>query len=359
MLLAREQSEAEPALVVVPRLSLGPRLAEIKYYLWKNNGIGSPDPAYPGLLGMLGMHGLRCANRAVAAADLIIGLGMRFDDRVTGKVDEFGRGAQIVHIDIDAAEMGKIIPVTVGIHADLRTALESWLRVLAADPLTPHTAWQREAQAPGRGLQRPGERNGDGVSAIEVLDALFEFIGPDAIVTTDVGQHQMWAAQRARPSDPRKFITSGGAGSMGYGFPAAVGAQFACPDQKVVAVVGDGGFQMTMFELATARRCNLPLKIMVLDNKYLGMVRQWQEMFFERRYSAVDLSDNPDFAALARVYGLAAFTLGAGDDPAEVLARWWACDGPALLHCQCRVEENVFPMVPPNALLSQMVEASS
>jgi len=322
------------------------------------NGIGSPDPRYPGLLGMLGMHGLRQANRAVAAADLIIALGMRFDDRVTGKVDEFGHGSQIIHVDIDAAEMGKIIPVNLAVHADLRVALEAWLTLLEADPLAPCTAWRDETLAAGCGLQSPSARNGDGVSAIEVLDALFPLIGPDAIVTTDVGQHQMWAAQRARPADPRKFITSGGAGSMGYGLPAAVGAQFACPDQKVVAIVGDGGFQMTMAELATIRRCNLPLKIIVMDNKYLGMVRQWQQMFFEGRYSAVDLSDNPNFAALARVYGLAAFELGAADDPADVLARWWACDGPALLHCHCRVEENVFPMVPPNALLSQMVEAS-
>ncbi len=322
------------------------------------NGIGSADPAYPGLLGMLGMHGLRRSNRAVAAADLIMGLGMRFDDRVTGKVDEFAHGAQIIHVDIDAAEMGKIIPINVGIHADLRVALEAWLRLLTTDPIAPFTAWRDEAMAAGCGLQSPGSRNGDGVSAIEVLDALFPLIGPDTIVTTDVGQHQMWAAQRAAPSDPRKFITSGGAGSMGYGLPAAVGAQFACPDQKVVAIVGDGGFQMTMFELATIRRCDLPLKIMVMDNKYLGMVRQWQEMFFQSRYSAVDLSDNPDFAALARVYGLASFELGTADDCAEVLARWWACGEPALLHCHCRVEENVFPMVPPNALLSQMVEAS-
>ncbi len=321
------------------------------------NGLGALEPTCSGYLGMLGMHGLRAANRAVAQADVLIGLGMRFDDRVTGRVDEFARGARVIHVDIDAAEIGKIIPVDVGVHADLSAALEAWLVLLDEQPVAPFTAWQQTAAAAGDGRQQVLAR-GREVSMIAVLDALCELVGGDAIVTTDVGQHQMWAAQRVRVNDPRRFITSGGAGTMGFGLPAAVGAQMACLERRVVAVLGDGGFQMSQAELATIRRCNLPVKIAVLDNRFLGMVRQWQDMFYARRYSAVDMSDNPDFAALARVYGLAAYTLDETSKTNDVLRAWWQHDGPALLHCVCAAEENVFPMVPAGATLGEMLEAS-
>jgi acetolactate synthase-1/2/3 large subunit len=168
----------------------------------------------------------------------------------------------------------------------------------------------------------------------------------------------MWAAQRVRCNSPHQWITSGGAGTMGFGLPSAVGAQFGRPDAKVLAIAGDGGFQMTMSELATVRRCKLPIKILIMDNKYLGMVRQWQELFFQQRYSGVDLSDNPDFAALARVYGLEAFTLSEESAIDETIAKWWNCPGPALLHALCQLEENVFPMVPAGAGLSDMVESA-
>ncbi|MCP4246301.1 MAG: biosynthetic-type acetolactate synthase large subunit [bacterium] len=321
------------------------------------NGIGATDPDYPGLLGMLGMHGLRRANRAVVDADLIIGLGMRFDDRVTGRVDAFASESQVIHVDIDAAEVGKIIPVDVGVCSDLAVALEGWVALLETDPVASSEDWRRQAFEPGEGLQAATQPKPGCVSTIGVLDALVPLIGPEAIVVTDVGQHQMWTAQRVRPAQPRNFITSGGAGTMGSALPLAIGAQLAYPDRPVVAVVGDGGFQMSLAELATIRRCNLPLKILVVDNNYLGMVRQWQEMFFDHRYSAVDLSDNPDFAELARVYRLEALRLDDAQTVAPQLERWWHYEGPALAHCVCQLEENVFPMVRPDGALDDMVEA--
>ena len=320
-------------------------------------GLGSADPAYPGYLGMLGMHGLRQANLAVDSADLILGFGMRFDDRVTGATDRFGTGAKIVHLDIDAAEIDKIIRVDAPIHADMRSALTQWNLLLERDPIVPVVEWQRKALSAGTGLTTASSGGADGIPPTELLDVLFEMIGGSTVVTTDVGQHQMWASQRARPDHPRKFITSGGAGTMGFGMPSAMGAAVACPGAPVVAIVGDGGFQMTMMEMATIRRCNLPVKVLIMDNKYLGMVRQWQELFFARRYSAVDLSDNPDFAALARVYGFAAFTLDRRDSIRSTLEQWFRSDGPALLHAKCRLEENVFPMVPAGASLAEMVES--
>ncbi|MCP4594188.1 MAG: biosynthetic-type acetolactate synthase large subunit [bacterium] len=320
-------------------------------------GIGAPDPDYAGLLGMLGMHGLRRANRAVVDADLIIALGMRFDDRVTGNLETFAKGARVIHVDVDASEIGKTVPTDVGVCADLRDALEAWLHVLETEPVSVATEWSRAAMAVGSGLQTPSEDDRAGVSGIELLDAMFAMVGTEPIVAVDVGQHQMWTAQRVRPSGPRDFITSGGAGTMGTALPYAIGAQFAEPDRRVVCVVGDGGLQMNLADLATVRGCNLPLKILVMDNRYLGLVRQWQEMFFDRRYSAVDLSDNPDFAELARVFGLSAFKVERRDMIATELERWWRCDGPALLHGVCKLEENVFPMVPADAALADMVEA--
>ncbi|MEE9296893.1 MAG: biosynthetic-type acetolactate synthase large subunit [Phycisphaerae bacterium] len=321
-------------------------------------GLGSADPNYPGWLGMPGMHGHRRSNKSITQSDLILGMGIRFDDRVTGNLEKFAPEARIIHVDIDPAEIGKIVTVDVAVNGDLSAVLEAWLSILTTDPVTPFVEWQQQAMAIGDGLTAPVPAEPGTIPPTALLDALFRFIGSEAIVATDVGQHQMWTAQRVRPAHPCKFITSGGSGTMGFGVPSAMGAQFACPDQKVLAVVGDGGFQMTMAEMATIRRCNVPIKILIMDNKYLGMVRQWQEMFFENRYSAVDMSDNPDFAALARVYGLEAFTLNSLDDMAATMEAWWNCEGPALLHAVCHLEENVFPMVPAGAGLADMVESA-
>lgn len=320
-------------------------------------GLGAADPLSAGWLGMPGMHGHRRCNRAIQECDLLIALGIRFDDRVTGKIAKFAPEARIVHVDIDAAELGKLVKVDAAVLADLADALEAWLHILQREPIEPFTAWRDEAMAIGDGLGPASTPSPGRVAATDLLDYVLSRIEPDTYITTDVGQHQMWAAQRVRPASPRHFVTSGGAGTMGFGVPSAMGVQAAHPEAHVLAIVGDGGFQMTMAEMATIRRCGLPIKILIMDNKYLGLVRQWQEMFFDHRYSAVDLSDNPDFAALARAYDFDAFTL---DDPAQIattVAAWWQSEKPALLHAICELEENVFPMVPAGAGLSETVES--
>jgi len=318
--------------------------------------LGAADPLDPHALGMLGMHGLKAANKAVQRADLVIALGMRFDDRVTGKPDRFARGAAVIHADIDATEFNKLIPADVILHGDLRDTLEALVAELVRSQVPRFDAWAREAQELGGAL--PSDRVAENVlSATDVLDRFFAAIPPEAIVTVDVGQHQMWAAQRARPAHPRRFLSSSGLGAMGFGFPAAIGAQFANPGAPVFAVVGDGGFQMCLPELATLRRYGVPAKVLLIDNQNLGMVRQWQELFFSARYSATNLADNPDFAAIARAYGIQAFAVS---DPAEAdatMAAFVAHSGPALLHAACHPTENVWPMIPAGMTVDDLMEA--
>jgi acetolactate synthase-1/2/3 large subunit len=318
--------------------------------------LGAAEPGDPHALGMLGMHGLKAANKAVQQADLIIALGMRFDDRVTGKSDRFARTAAVIHADIDATEFNKIIAADVTLHGDLRDTLEALVAELVRSHVPRFDDWARDAQALGGPL--PSDRVGAHVlSATDVLDRFFDAIPADAIVTTDVGQHQMWAAQRAHPAHPRSFLTSAGLGAMGFGFPAAIGAQFANPGRPVYAIVGDGGFQMCLPELATLRRYAVPAKILLIDNQNLGMVRQWQELFFDARYSATNLADNPDFATIARAYGIAAFAVADPADADATIAAFVAHDGPALLHAACHPTENVWPMIPAGMTVDDLMEA--
>ncbi|MGD1065770.1 MAG: biosynthetic-type acetolactate synthase large subunit [Vulcanimicrobiaceae bacterium] len=320
------------------------------------NALGAATPGDPAFLGMLGMHGLKAANKAVQRADVLLALGMRFDDRVTGKPDRFARDATVIHADIDATEFNKIIPADVSLHGDLSVTLEALIDELRTSHVPRFDDWAMEARLLGGSL--PSDRVGERVlSATDALDRFFEVMPVEAIVTTDVGQHQMWAAQRARPLVPRKFATSAGLGAMGFGFPAAIGAAFANPGTPVFAIVGDGGFQMCLPELATLRRYDVPVKIVLIDNHNLGMVRQWQELFFSERYSATNLADNPDFAAIARAYGIAAFTLSDPADAQRTLAEFVATPGPALLHCACHPTENVWPMIPAGMTVDELMEA--
>jgi acetolactate synthase-1/2/3 large subunit len=315
-------------------------------------GKGAVDETHPLHLGMLGMHGTAYANKAVVDCDLIMAIGARWDDRITGKLDEFCIDAVKIHIDIDPAEFNKMIRPDIAIEGDARLVVEDLLPLVeAADTeewLARCARWRRQYP-----LKYP--RQG-GLRAQRVLDVLQEVTGGQAIITTDVGQHQMWAAQFLKTKLNRHWITSGGAGTMGFGFPAAIGAQFARPKEKVWAVVGDGGFQMTLSELATAAVHKLPVKCLIINNNFLGMVRQWQEMFFENRLSGVKLEGNPDFVKLAQAYGVKAWRIKRSADIQRILQAAHEYDeGPCVVCADVVQEDNVFPMIPAGAPLSGML----
>ncbi len=322
------------------------------------NALGAGAPGDPHDLGMLGMHGTKAANKAVQHADVLLALGMRFDDRVTGRPDRFARDAKVIHADIDPTEFGKIISADVALHGDLTTTLRALNEALSAGHVPRFDDWAVEAHLLAG--PPPSDRVEPGIlSATDLLDRFFAAIPDDAIVTTDVGQHQMWAAQRARPRHPRDYSTSAGLGAMGFGFPAAIGAAFAHPTRPVFAIVGDGGFQMCLPELATLHRYGVPVKIVLVDNRNLGMVRQWQELFFSERYSATNLSDNPDFAAIADAYKIRSYSLDDPNTADDVLARFIATPGPALLHCHCHPTENVWPIIPAGQTIDEVMEAKA
>lgn len=314
-------------------------------------GKGVVDETDSLALGMMGMHGTAYANKAVAECDFLLSVGSRFDDRIIGKADVFAKDAYVAHIDIDAAEHNKMIQVDKFICGDAKLALHELLLLTKA---TTQPAWHKKIS--GYRSRYPLTYMPNELSMQAVIDYVYKATCGDAIVTTDVGQHQMWSAQFYNVHQPNQWISSGGAGTMGFGMPAAIGAQFAKPNKTVVAFVGDGGFQMTQFELATACINRLPIKIIVLNNQYLGMVRQWQELFYDNRESGVDLEGNPDFAALSASYGAKSFTIHVVDEIAPIIDAALAYnDGPVLVDARVVKATNVFPMIPPGAPLSDMV----
>jgi acetolactate synthase-1/2/3 large subunit len=315
-------------------------------------GKGACPEDHPLHQGMLGMHGTAYANKAVTGCDLIMAIGARWDDRITGKLSEFCVGATKIHVDVDRAEFNKIVKPDVCLAGDARLTMEDLLPLVdkldTADWLAQIGEWRR--QFPLKYAKKGGLR------AQHVLDRLDELGGRDCILTTDVGQHQMWAAQFCLTTKNRHWLSSGGAGTMGFGFPAAVGAQLGNPAKKVWAIVGDGGFQMTMAELATAALHKLPVKILIINNSYLGMVRQWQELFFDNRLSGVDLEGNPDFVKLAGAYGIKGWRIRRPADVDRILKAAMAyTDGPCLVEAEVIKEDNVFPMIPAGAALRDMI----
>lgn len=319
------------------------------------NALGTVPTDAPGFLGMLGMHGSRAANEAVQACDLMIVLGARFDDRATGKLAEFAPDAQVIHFDIDAAEIGKLRSAQVAVGGQIGPAVQALADRLATRPLAIDPWIIRCASAAARHAPRY-DAPGEGVYAPAFLKTLSEAAGDRFVAACDVGQHQMWAAQHCRFIRPEAHITSGGLGAMGFGLPAGLGAQLADPTATVVTISGDGGFMMNIQELATLRRYGVPLKVVVLDNSSLGLVRQWQELFFEKNFSEIDLSDNPDFVAVAQAFGVEAFRISRREDVADGIARLLAAPGPCLAHVVIDPRENVWPLVPPGKNNAEMIE---
>ena len=316
-------------------------------------GLGAVDADYPYYLGMLGMHGTKAANFAVQECDLLIAVGARFDDRVTGKLNTFAPNASVIHMDIDPAEMNKLRQAHVALQGDLNSLLPALQQLMKIDEWRQHSAELRAEHA--WRYDHPGEA----IYAPLLLKQLSDRKPADSVVTTDVGQHQMWSAQHMTYTRPENFITSSGLGTMGFGLPAAVGAQVARPNDTVICISGDGSFMMNVQELGTVKRKQLPLKIVLLDNQRLGMVRQWQQLFFQERYSETTLTDNPDFLMLARAFGIPGQHITRKDQVEAALDTMLNSEGPYLLHVSIDELENVWPLVPPGASNSEMLEKLS
>ena len=325
-------------------------------------GLGAMPTGHPNFISMLGMHGSYAANMGVTQCDALVGVGVRFDDRVTGRLDAFAPDAKVLHVDIDPAEINKNRRADIGVVGDAKAVLGMLNARIEA---TKDTGGQRLRSARLAWLEHIRQMKREhpfcyDASSTEIkpqylMEKLDRIGAGEAIVTVDVGQHQMWAAQYLRFNKPRLWQSSSGLGSMGFGLPAAVGAKFACPDKTVIAIVGDGGFMMSMPELGTIASNRLPVKIIVMNNNTLGMVRQWQELFYAKRYSEIDITSFPDASLLAAAFGIGGATVSRPEHLDEALQHAFAEPGPYLLNVQVAPEECVYPMVPAGGAVSEMI----
>src|SRR5699024_540351 len=319
-------------------------------------GLGSFPGTHDLSLGMAGMHGSYTANMAMYECDLLINIGARFDDRLTGNLKHFAPHAKVAHIDIDPAEIGKNVPTEIPVVADAKKALQALLNKDISKPN--HQEWKAHLENNKENYPLWSERSDEAISPQGLIKKIREFTNGEAIVTTDVGQHQMWTAQYYTFDKPHNWVTSGGLGTMGFGFPSAIGAQLGAPDDLVVAIVGDGGFQMTSHELAVIKQWNLPVKIVIVNNEALGMVRQWQQSFYDERYSESLFSSNPDFVKLAESYGVRGYRVSDEDSFISTIKEAFAFEGPALIDCRVVQKECVYPMIAPGKGIHQMVGVS-
>ena len=315
-------------------------------------GLGVADVNNPYYLGLIGMHGAKAANLAVQECDLLIALGVRFDDRVTGNLNEFARHAKVIHVDIDQAEINKLRQTHLGLQGDIKQVLPLLNQTISIGEWHKKVG-ELKAQHPTR-YDHPGEA----IYAPALLKTISERKSAKTVITTDVGQHQMWTAQHMRFNHPQNFITSSGLGTMGFGLPAAIGAQMARPNDCVICVSGDGSFMMNVQELTTIKRKKLPIKIVLIDNQRLGMVRQWQELFFNERYSETNLSDNPDFLMLAKAFEIPGEIITKKSEINSALDNMFNSSGAYLLHVRIDELENVWPLVPPGAANENMLDKS-
>jgi len=321
-------------------------------------GLGAFPGTDPLWLGMLGMHGTYRANMSIGACDLLISMGVRFDDRVTGKVDTFAPHAKIVHIDIDPTSIQKNIPVAIPIVGDCQVTLKSLNKLVDENGLDKvaesRKTWLTQIEE-WKNTRPLAYKSGETIKPQFVIEKLYELTEGKAVITTEVGQNQMWAAQYYHFDQPDHFITSGGLGTMGFGLPAAIGAQIARPDQVVVDIAGDGSIQMNIQEMATAMQYCLPVKVVILNNQYLGMVRQWQELFYEKRYACTCMESGPDFVKLAESFGAGGFRATKPEEVEDVLKRGLSHNGAAIMEFMVEKEESVYPMVPAGAPITEML----
>ncbi|MDP5255659.1 MULTISPECIES: acetolactate synthase 2 catalytic subunit [unclassified Vibrio] len=313
-------------------------------------GLGTIERHDPHYLGMLGMHGTKAANLVVQESDLLVVVGARFDDRVTGKLDTFAPNAKVIHVDIDAAELNKLRHANAPLRGEITDILP---RLELTQDITP---WLHHSESLRSGFKWRYDHPGDLIYAPLLLKQLSDMMPDSSMVSTDVGQHQMWAAQHIQPREPQNFITSAGLGTMGFGLPAAMGAAVARPDDQSILITGDGSFMMNIQELGTLKRRQIPVKIVLLNNQRLGMVRQWQSLFFDGRHSETILDDNPDFITLAKAFDIPGKTITTKEEVVPALQEMLASKTSYLLHVLIDEEENVWPLVPPGASNSDMLE---